>query len=270
LRLVLNAADFMSLALISFERCMKNLQLFYENIEKAYGILFGGRKNTAVVILTVWVYAISIIFIPYRAMDGKIGFDCENGICHVLEGKSMSKTYGYFLSSINFLPVSILLLFNIFLVCAPSLSPNPISEDQSDNVKKEVKSIYLLSTIYSLLLLPHAIIKLVPDFKGKPAVRKLLYCFYWITYIINFFLYIIFLPNMRLAMRTVWKDLSCRGAHQGSTEEAIITQTSGPSLQRPKSGQGKEHFESSVNFDSGNGSYSTEKEEESIIESTWL
>eukprot|EP00092_Neocalanus_flemingeri_P002879 GFUD01003078.1.p1 GENE.GFUD01003078.1~~GFUD01003078.1.p1 ORF type:complete len:322 (+),score=42.73 GFUD01003078.1:112-966(+) len=162
------------------------------------------------IIIGIWVFCLCVTCIPLLgACNGQFGYDAVHGKCHVLLREKCTADDDYIC-----LPGLVLEALgdgvpSLIVIISYSLVYRNLSQAKADAETWSLKRAVLILTIcYFIFILPHAIIEWLPDDVDKSVlIGVLIHCWYWLVYIVNFFIYIIFWRRVRIGIRIFFRDM---------------------------------------------------------------
>ena len=196
------SADFITLALISAYFAWRRGRGKPRNTQ---------YKNYYVLgcILSIWIYVFCISCINLFEVCGEIGYDAVHGICHVISCEKCSQESTIKLPTITLLVVLGIGLPFIIILVSYSLVFKTLSEVETDvETWSQRRAVMILAFCYFIFILPCGINELLPETVSSRAfIRVGIYCWYWLVYVVNFFIYVIFWRRIRTAMILMLKDI---------------------------------------------------------------
>ena len=195
-------ADFSTLAVISAYFAWRRGQERPRNKRFGHWPVFG-------VILSIWVYSFCISFINLFKLCGEIGYDAVHGICHTIDcGKCSEESTLYLPAGAPLVILGIGLPF-VVIIISYSLVYKKLTELAIDvETWSQKRAVIILGLCYFVFILPLCVSELLPEtVAGRAFFRAIIYSWYWLVYVVNFFIYIIFWRRVRTAVRLMLRDI---------------------------------------------------------------
>ena len=166
-----------------------------------------GLKLVLLSILGIWVFSLCLICIPIYFAGGKFGFDPLHGRCNLLQCEKESTNGRYCIPQlVEAVGVGVPSLVLIISYALVYINLTQTSENgEADSLKR---SVLILTACYFIFILPTSITALLPSSVSNWAfIGTIFSCWYWLIYIVNFFIYIIFWRRVRMGILIFIKDV---------------------------------------------------------------
>jgi len=174
------------------------------------------KRTIIFIIIGIWIEVVLLVSLPLFNVVGEFGYDLQNGKCALIECSNWMD----FETDIYLSPGAVILSIGVglpFLVVLVSYGIVFRILDQQQNLYQSVssgqykRSTVILTLCYFVFILPICIIEWVPiTIKGKDLIHALVFSWYLLTYIVNVFVYVIYLPRCREAIILMFRDIfSC-------------------------------------------------------------
>eukprot|EP00092_Neocalanus_flemingeri_P009136 GFUD01009837.1.p1 GENE.GFUD01009837.1~~GFUD01009837.1.p1 ORF type:complete len:404 (+),score=49.92 GFUD01009837.1:222-1433(+) len=233
-RNVLAYADFNTLALISAYFAWRR------SCDRSYKIENGGRPALAAIIC-VWIFCISLTCVPFFGFCGHFGYDSVQGRCHIIccqghiiEAVGVGLPSLVVVVSYSLLYINLTKLQNMekqeivlsgtdphgfgsgtrtaFSCCCCFIQLGcyykPCQATEDGETGRQRKAVMILTICYVVFILPHSIFELLPStISDRALISVLVHAWFWVMYIVNFFIYIIFWRRVRKGIQLLFMDL---------------------------------------------------------------
>ena len=175
------------------------------------------RFHALITLSIIWVWSLGISCLPFNGLIGQYGYDAAMGKCHIINcdhDKSIFPAGAVILSFGVGIPCIVLMVSYAVLIYRLVMS-----RVEAVKEKREIVFITLLLIMcYLLFILPIYIVEWITEFQAGPIASVLICTWYWLIYIINVFVYILYSPSCRDAIRCFMLDilfiLKLRKPHQ--------------------------------------------------------
>lgn len=157
-------------------------------------------------IFLIWVECIILTSFPYFGWYGQFGFDPIHGKCHLVECDEDSEN-GKIKPSILINTIGTGIPFVIVIISYSAVFLKLREDDNDDSTSQYKISTIILTFCYFIFILPIYVVEFIPVICNKDLASALIYTWYWLVYVINVFVYVIYLPRCREAILTLLADL---------------------------------------------------------------
>jgi len=146
----------------------------------------------------------------YGLLSGNCGYDDLYGKCGLVECHPSERGHqlidsGLILDIIG-IGVPFLIMFISYSIVYSIVSKVEVTEDVS--TKQFKISTIVLTGCYVVFILPVCIVELIPDSNvNKGLIYMAVYTWFWNVFIVNVFIYAIYLPRCREAICIMFKDV---------------------------------------------------------------
>merc|ERR1711915_998383 len=170
----------------------------------------GGHHFVFFSILSIWTYCFTLASIPLFKICGQYGYDPVHARCLLLPCRKCSLT-----SQISIHPPALIEglgsgVPTIIVVISYALVYKNLSQkEESEEATSIKRAVLILSVSYLIFILPNAFTGYLPyEVSSWAFIGTLLDCWYWMIYLVNFFIYIIFWRRIRTGVHIFFKEIA--------------------------------------------------------------
>lgn len=161
------------------------------------------RRTVLLLLAAIWLFWSCITALPLLGVLGTFGYDPIHGKCHLIECKDWMWPPGAIMNTIGVgLPFAVLII-------SYSAMLRKYGNLNDSRTKEIVKSLIILTLCYFIFILPIYLLELIPleAHLNKELIGVCTYSWYWLVYMIDAFVYVLYWPRYREALWMMMKDI---------------------------------------------------------------
>jgi len=148
-------------------------------------------------LLSVWLLSACFACIPLLGIGAMYGFDDSQGVCRIMKENNLATIL---MALGDVIPTTVVII-SYGLVYTDLVNYQGVTGEQR-------RAVLVLTLCYLIFILPHQIFEALSAYIPKKAlVSVIIHPWYFLVYIVNFFIYIIFWPRIRKAMQLLLADV---------------------------------------------------------------
>ena len=164
----------------------------------------------------IWFVSLIIASTPLSGLFGQYGYDACLGKCHILNCNLPSSLNIYLPAGGVTLTLGVglpcFLTFVASMIIFKNLGLCFIYRPETEQERARTNEIHKVTSVlifcYVVFILPIYIVEWIPySEETSPLITLIIYSWYWLIYIINVFVYIIYGPRCREAIGLFFRDL---------------------------------------------------------------
>jgi len=151
---------------------------------------------------------------------GEYGFDANHGKCHLVECDRCSRYFNYEGKCVPHIIINTIGIGIPALIVIISYGASfwkLITDHQDDDVSQYKRSTIILTVCYVFFIVPIYAIEFIDmdEVKEKAQIVVAIYSVYWLVYVVNVLIYVMYLPRMREAYKLIIIDIieTCSGGY---------------------------------------------------------